>query len=618
MAFSLFGKKEREKEQNGIRPDLASGLSFTDEEYAKNEARKQLKAIEKGDTSSGIVDSEKLSKAMAILQKYKQGKANLDRRIIEGEEWYKLRHWECMRDKRQEVAPVSAWLFNAISNKHADAMDNFPEPSVLPREESDKAEAKALSSIIPVILDQCNFEQTYSDVSLYKLKTGTGVYGIFWDKNACKGLGNIVVRKINLLNLFFEPGVSDIQQSRNLFHCQLIDIETLKEQYPQLENVIGGRSFDVPKFLSDESIDTADKAIVVDWYYKKNINGRTVLHYCKFVNDCVLFSTENDPDYAQTGLYAHGKYPFVFDVLFPEQDSPCGFGYIDVGKDTQAYIDRADAAIQENLLQSASPRYFVREDAGINEDEFTDIKNKLVHYSGNDPGASPISTGGLAGIYYSVLQGKIDELKETTGNRDVSNGGTTGGVTAASGLAAMMEAGSKLSRASNKASYRAFREVVEMVIELIRQFYDLPRWFRILGERGTMEFIQYSNKNLLPQEQGNEFGVDMGARIPLFDVAISAAKQSPYSKLSQNELALQFYQAGFFNPAMAPQALMCLDMMDFDRKDFIMQKIAENSVLFQQSMALPPRSDVDIDSGIEEPAIVKNAKERTAEATSPT
>jgi hypothetical protein len=146
----------------------------------------------------------------------------------------------------------------------------------------------------------------------------------------------------------------------------------------------------------------------------------------------------------------------------------------------------------------------------------------------------------------------------------------------------MQEAGSKLSRDNNKASYRAFRKLCLMVIELIRQFYDLPRCFRIMGENGTQRFIQYSNAGIMPQHQGMDMGMDMGFRLPLFDIEVTAQKQSPYSKMAQNELALQFFGAGFFNPQIADQALACLDMMDFDRKHFVMQKIAQNGTLFQQ------------------------------------
>jgi hypothetical protein len=192
----------------------------------------------------------------------------------------------------------------------------------------------------------------------------------------------------------------------------------------------------------------------------------------------------------------------------------------------------------------------------------------------------------LNDIYVQVINNKVDELKEVTGNRDISTGGTTSGVTAASAIAAMQEAGSKLSRDNSKASYRAFRKVCLMIIELIRQFYDIPRCFRIMGENGAARYVEYSNAGISPQFQGVEMGVDMGYRLPLFDIEITAQKQSPYSKMSQNELALQFYQAGFFNPQMADQALACLDMMDFDRKQFIMQKIAQNGGMYQQMLMM--------------------------------
>ena len=52
--------------------------------------------------------------------------------------------------------------------------------------------------------------------------------------------------------------------------------------------------------------------------------------------------------------------------------------------------------------------------------------------------------------------------------------------------------------------------------------------------------------------------------------------------MSQNELALQFFKYGFFNPQMTDQALMCLDMMEFDGKDGIMQKVAQNGTMFQK------------------------------------
>ena len=627
--------------------------------------------LRRGDVSSGKqfadaipvtkllpVGKDRLAEADQLLSRYKEGKTNLERKIIDNDLWYRLRHWECMRNRDDRVKPVSGWLFNCIANKHADAIDNFPMPNILPREEGDKAEAEMLSSILPVVLDNCNFEQVYSDVWMYKLKVGTGVYGVFWDKSLLNGLGDIAIKKIDLLNLFWEPGITDIQDSRNLFCVELVDNDILEASYPQLRGRLGGSGFtDIAKYSYDDTVDTSGKSKVVDWYYRKSTGGRTVLHYCKYVGDTVLFSTENDPNFSQRGLYDHASYPFVFDTLFPIEGTPVGFGYIDVGKDAQGYIDRGNQAILENLLANTKPRHFVRT-GSINEEEYADLGKDFVHVTGSldENNIKPIVGKPLSDIYVSVINNKIDELKETTGNRDVSNGGTTSGVTAASAIAAMQEAGSKLSRDNIKASYRAFRRLCLLCVELIRQFYDQPRCFRIMGEGGTARFVRYSNEHIQPQSQGIDFGCDMGFRKPLFDIEITAQKQSPYSKMSQNELALQFYSAGFFAPQMSDQALACLEMMDFDRKSFIMQRIAANRTLYDRvieleqqlsvlahavngggaSMPVMPQSSAgdlsentspgtpgeaklpDTGTEGEEPATVRAARQRVADSTSPT
>ena len=596
-------EEQMARRQSAPRPSIMDAVKqIAPTMVAKNMAKKGNNGAVNGfQALAQPIGREQVQQANLTLQKYKEGKANLEKKIVDNEQWYKLRHWECMRGKKQDIEPTSGWLFNCIANKHADAMDNFPAPNILPREEGDKGEAEMLTSIVPVILDQCEFEQTYSDVWMYKLKTGTGVYGVFWNKEKMNGLGDVDIRKVDIINLFWESGITDIQKSRNVFHVELCDNDVLMSLYPQLQGKLGGSTMDIAKYIYDDSVDTTNKTAVVDWYYKKNVNGKNVLHYCKYVNDVVLFATENEmqpmtddmgnpiaPAMAETGWYSHGQYPFIFDTLFQVEGTPCGFGYIDVGKNAQEYIDRGNQAVMMNMLANAKPRHFIRTDGAVNEEEYADMTKDFIHVDGNlgQDSIVPVQGKPLNNIYVQVLKDKIDELKETTGNRDISTGGTTSGVTAASAIAAMQEAGSKLSRDNNKAAYRSFRKLCLMVIELIRQFYDMPRCFRIMGENGAMRYVQYSNAGIAPQAQGTAFGMDMGYRLPLFDIEVTAQKQSPYSKMSQNELALQFFGAGFFNPQIADQALACLDMMDFDRKQFIMQKIAQNGGMYQQMMMM--------------------------------
>ena len=143
------------------------------------------------------VGEEQLRRANSILRKYKSGKTVLEQKIIENEQWWKLRHWRYIKGGNEnDFKTTSAWLFNVIINKHADGIEAYPEPCILPREEGDKKEAERLSCIIPAVLEQNGFEETYSDVLWQKLKTGTGVYGVFWDRKKLNGLGDISIKKM--------------------------------------------------------------------------------------------------------------------------------------------------------------------------------------------------------------------------------------------------------------------------------------------------------------------------------------------------------------------------------------------------------------------------------------
>lgn len=576
-----------------------------------------------------VIGVDEIRKARRILDKYKQGKQRLEDKIVRNEKWWKLRHWDLLRDESsaRDPKPASGWLFNCIISKHADFMDSFPGINILPREEGDKEEAKRLSSIVPVIMEQNNYEQVYSDEIWYKLKNGTGVYGVFWDPAKLNGLGDISIRSMDLLQLFWEPGVTDIQKSQNFFSIELIDNEILTGKYPELNGKLKNTTDTfVKKYWYDDSIDTTGKSAVIDWYYKKMVSGKMTVQYCKFVDEVVLYASENDtevptqtkalpvtdeygnpipgedgsplvdieevptgPSIAERGWYDHGMYPFVFDVLFKEEGMPVGFGFVDVCKNAQLSIDQLNNAFEKNALLTASPRFFIRADGVVNEEEFSDYHRTFVHVNGNLGEDSvrqvPIPSM-LSGNYITLLDQKVAELKETAGNRDTTNGGTLSGVTAASAIAAMQEASGKTSRDQIKTTYRAHEQVVRMVIELIRQFYDMPRQFRITGPQGEEEYVTYSNEGIQPVDQGTDFGVDMGYRLPVFDIKVEAEKNSAYSQLSQNELALQFYNNGFFNPQYADQALSAIDMMEFQGKEGVVQKIQRNGGMYQQLLQM--------------------------------
>lgn len=554
------------------------------------------------------IGENELKKFMKVLQQYKTGKSATDRRIISSENWWKLRNTQEEQKETQVgkdggFTSRSGWLHNVIVSKHADAMDAYPAPNFLPREENDEGEAELLRSVVPCILEHNQFERTYSDVMWQKMKTGTGCYKIVWDKNLLGGLGDIRIEKVNLLNIYWEPGITDIQQSRYVFQTEMVEKEVLYQKHPELKDSLRSSGPFSSRFLYDDPVNTADYATIVEVYYHVHQGGRKILHYCKFVGDQVIYASENETDpvtgmdgmpvanldgsmkqpMAVTGLYDHGMFPYVLDPLFPIEGSPCGYGYVDLCRNPQTEIDLMKTSFVKNAMVGAIPRYFALENGNVNAEDFLDLSKPLVPVSGNIDETSyrRIDHTSLDGNYLNLLQQDIQELRETSGNTETSTGTTNSGVTAASAIAALQEASGKGSRDSTKAAYRAFSELVGMCVELIRQFYDMPRKFRIVGEYGMSKYITYTNEGLKPQAQFF-LGQQMGFRKPVFDIEISAQKKNVFTTVSQNELALQFFGLGFFNPQLADQATMCLGMMEFDGKDSLLQKIAKNGMMWQK------------------------------------
>lgn len=560
------------------------------------------------------IGSEEVMKASEILRKYKAGKARLEQKIIANEQFWKLRQWNYMNDGTTDFKPATPWLWSCIQSRYSDAMDSYPTCNFQPRQQDDKIEAQKLSSIVPVILEQNRYEDVYSDVVWYTLKHGGSIQGVFWDGSKHNGLGDISIKKIDFINLFWEPGITDIQESQNIFNTELVSNILLEQRYPQCVGKLGTQSVTLAKYLYDDNVDTSDKSVVIDWYYHTYVKGKKTLQYVKYVNNIVLYATENeinppekvivDPEtripltiptgeaLATRGLYDHALYPFVTMALYPVEGSICGYGLTDVGRDTQIQIDQLNKAITDNAVEGASPRYFVKGDGTINLEEYADKSKKFVHVEGNigEENIRPMDTKQLDSIYVNFLNQKIEELKYVTSNQDSNNGVAPSGVTAASAIAALQETAGKNARSSNKTFHRAYRDVCYQIVELIRQFYDIPRTFRIMPDGIKEQFIQYDNSGIVAQQQMT-MGADIGLRLPEFDIDVTSEKANPYKKMEINELALNFYNQGFFNPQMTDQALACLNMMDFTKKEEVMQKIQENGTLAEmlvlyQQMAL--------------------------------
>ena len=550
---------------------------------------------------------EEIRRAGEILEAYRQGKAALDKRIKDEEiiflmEQYKEQDAQAVAkaaaDKKLAPlpTPVGGWLTSSVINKQADMMDNMPTVACFPREQDDEPEAEALTSILPVVLDRAHFRETYSLNAWYGLKHGIAAFGAFWNPTRERGIGDISITKIDVLNLFWDMTVTDIQESRNLFILSAVDRDILRERYPQYrekhpEGAARGDSGRTPPInagylsASETADGSADKALVVDWYYKRTLpSSRVVLHYVKYTDDVVLFASENLPEYAERGWYDHGEYPVQIARVVPQEGTCAGYGLIFLGRGAQEYTDHVDRRILDYLDEATIVRYWAKKSLGIDVNKFNDLSNRVIEVEGDidEEKLRQITLSPLPSEAFRLKADKVTEMKESLSNRDVSQGSTSGGVTAAAALAILNEAGNKVSRAWIGAYYDSYERLMVQVVELIRQFYTDRRSFRIEGADNKVSYIPYTNKGLADREIGvSADGEKLYRRVEM-DIKVKAAKQSPWNQLSQNELMKELYKMGVFEPSRAQGVLGMLKGMDFPGIEQVREYVQNGQTLQNQ------------------------------------
>lgn len=500
-----------------------------------------------------------IAKALDAYRQYKSDKNNLLNRIRDNELYYRKCYNKTVPELQGEMECNTSFILSAIENVCADASESYPEANILERSPEGQKGAEALSKLIPVLLDYTNFKKLYKDNTRSKTKYGTAIYGVFFDDKT----GDLDIRSVSIFDIFVDMHLEDIQDSAFLFTSTAVDNELLKHQYPKYKEIFEG----------DTQIDTIydgeqtlkDRSTVIDCYYKKPDGS---VHLMKICNNQLLWASEDDKKYKK-GLYRHGKYPFVFDVMFPEEYCPFGFGLIDAGKGTQVTIDKLDAAIVKNIKCNANPRYLANRSSGINEEEFADINKNLIHYDGDADSIKPIQQSPISGDALTHRENKKDELKELLANRDFQQGATSGGVTAASAIEALQQSGEKRARSMINDTYDSFREIIKMSIEYIRQFYNEPRTFRTTDENGRKTFIEFSNAFMFRTEDDTDNeGNAVTYKVPIeFDIKVTAQRENPYTREMLNNTLLTLWQSGVLNAENLELSLILLKNMSFDGKD---------------------------------------------------
>lgn len=515
-----------------------------------------------------------VARALKAYGLYESEMQSFRQKCKDNNKWYKCNYAQPIKPGTNEPQSATAFTTSALFNRYADFIDNFPVPNIMERTPDDSETAKKLREIVPLLLELTSFKKRYKRNCYNKMKNGSGIYGVFYDEAARK----IDIEVIDILDFFCDIHVDDIQESEFVFVRNAIDNDLLKEMYPDYAALFNG---DCSVEGRDKTYMLDNKTEILDCYYKK-VNGG--VHLMKLVRDGIVIDCTEDIEGYENGLYDHGLYPFVIDVMYPDDDNLLGFSLIDICRNPQMYIDKLDDAIMKNAMLASKPRWVVKANGGINVEDFKDLSKEVIVSSTDvdEKNVKQFQTQSLPVFVREHRENKINELKEISGNRDWQTGGTAQGVTAASAIEALQSTGQKLSRANIDDTYDSYKEIVYMVIELVRQFFDNEEVYRITNETGQKDFIAFSNAEMYSEET-DVFGFGTGEyKRAEFDVSVVVQKENPFTRETNNQTINSLWTAGYFAPQNMEAAIMALQCMNFDTRDKLVQLMQEK---MQQAQA---------------------------------
>lgn len=432
-----------------------------------------------------------------------------------------------------ERTPQLPQLVTSIRNAVADMCDNVPEVLFFPETEGLEEVARDLTDIMGYTLEQRQFAQTYRQVCEDKFVTGVGVYQIFWDETLEPG-GGIDVIRWPAEALYTDPTTDDYRQGRAIFKVSRHPRSWFAEHYPNQYRYIGA---DEPILMEEASFPDDEPMIhLVEYWYRRYdaSRGRYTLHSAHLAGGALLDASEPT---APQGVYLHGRYPFVLDGY--RQVSGRYLGMIDDLYPLQEAANRYARYEDRNARLSSRQRFLVNEASGLNAADVADCDQEiLTARTINESAVRQLAAAPLNPQIPAAKLRYLEMIKEESGQNLFNRGETGGGVTAASAIQALQEAGNKISRSNLAATSQAVASLSQQALWLMCQFFQPRRSFYLTGRSGglTRLLTEARTVGLSSREITAGFGH------PPYLARVQIRKSNPLRIQARNELILQAAQ----------------------------------------------------------------------------
>lgn len=535
-----------------------------------------------GDQQLNEAEKELLNTAYRRLEIWRNGCQKYHEAAKEARAIYRL------ADPRQDLPNTPAeqktlqlqTLKSTVNNCIADQMDNMPEATMAPERPGLEDTATDLTDVVRFILDQNDYEAIHRRRVEDFFVTGSSVTQVCWDEDMDGGKGDVALIRWPLEAFLWDPFAETIQSARALMKVSWHPLGWFRDHYPEAGKYVTGEDqshhavgqHDAQLEAGDD--DEAQAMLVEYWYRTYDAKkSRYSINVAYMAGGALLDSFED--------VYDHGMYPFIVDAMTPIEGLPVGEGLVMELAPMMRYVNRYAHYIDENLRMSSKNRALVRRNANLDVNALRNWQENIIQGDDISPDAVQwFQSKPLSGMAPQQMLQFQSDIKQDSGQNQFTRGETAGGVTAASAISALQEAGGKITRLRTAVLNQGFKDMVEQVMWLVSQFYGDKKARMITGRDGKPREVDMSAKHLMGDGKANKGKLPA----PPYHVQIQISRRNPLRVQAQNELFIQAYTMAAQAGQQFPLSML-FELLQVDGKDRIMpvlQSLDQTQALMQQ------------------------------------
>jgi len=274
-------------------------------------------------------------------------------------------------------------------------------------------------------------------------------------------------------------------------------------------------------------------------------NGRLVI----VANGVVLTDVPNP--------YIDGKFPFVDFSCYETDDSPWDMGEVEQLEPIQRVLNILESRFVDNARLMTNTVWVKSADAGISADKITNEEGAV--YTIRNPRArfERLPPSPLPQHYFELYLQLQRNMETITGIHDVTQGRRPVGITAATAISLLQEAGQARIRDKARNLEDTIRRMGELMISRIVQFYTKDRVVRLRGPDDELQFVTFDPAM-----------VDAG-----FDFIVEAGSSLQMNEQQRFQMAIELFRAGGID------IIGLLEATNFPGRDEIIQRMRTGQAL---------------------------------------